>query len=322
MGQAGRVAAVSAPTHPGASSRVAAARHLTRPGAQALVAAESENRLFLVDLRRGRVLRSVPLPAEPEYIAADRHVVVAVSAAAGAVTLLDRSTLRRLEVITGFASAHIPAISPSGAYAYVTDDARGTLTTIRLSDGRVSSRVLVGPGAHHMGISPDGRSLWVALGQAASRVVLLDSSDPARPRVTGAFAPGFLVHAVVFAPGGRRVWISSASGPDLGVFSAASHRLLFRVPGGAPPQHIAFAGRFAYVTSGYGSTIERVSLATGRVLRRVASPYGSFELDAGSGFVATSSLFRGTLSIYGDDLDLERTLRIAPATEDVVIAPR
>jgi DNA-binding beta-propeller fold protein YncE len=132
--------------------------------------------------------------------------------------------------------------------------------------------------------------------------------------------PGGLVHAVVFTPNGRRVWISSASGPDVGVFSAAGHRLLFRVPGGAPPQHIAFAGPFAYVTSGYGSTIERVRAATGRVLRRVGVPYGSFELDARDGFVVTSSLFDGDLSIFDDRLNLEHTLWIAPATEDVVIS--
>jgi DNA-binding beta-propeller fold protein YncE len=266
-----------------------ATRPRALPSPEAIVAAESENRLVLVNLRSGRVIRGVPLPADPEYIAADRRVIVAVSAGAGAVTVLARSSLRRIREVTGFGSPHIPLISPSGA--------------------------------HHISISPDGRALWIALGQSASRIAVVNSSDPARPRLVGSFEPGFLAHAVVFTPDGRRVWISSASGPDVGVFSAVDHRLLFRVPGGSPPQHIAFAGSSAYLTSGYGSTIERVSLAAGRVLRRVSAPYGSFELDAGSGFVVTSSLFRGTLSIYDYGLDLERTLSIAPATEDVVISP-
>jgi DNA-binding beta-propeller fold protein YncE len=181
--------------------------------------------------------------------------------------------------------------------------------------------MFVGAGAHHMGISPDGRSLWVALGQSASKIVLLDTARPGHPRVVGAFDPGFLAHAVEFAHDGRRVWISSANGLDVSVFSAAQHRLLFRVPSGASPQHIAFAGSSAYVTSGYGSAIERVSLSTGRVLRRVRAPYGSFELDTGGGFVVASSLFRGTLAVYDDNLDRERTLHVAPVTEDVVIPP-
>jgi DNA-binding beta-propeller fold protein YncE len=286
----------------------------------ALVAAQSENRLVLVNLPRGRVIGSVPVAADPEYVAATRRDVVAVSAS-GSVTVLERSSLRRVRVLGGFVSPHIPAISADGAYAYVTDDARGTLTTIRLRDARITSRIVVGLGAHHMGVAPDGKALWVALGQSASTIVLLDTSDPAHPRVTGTFAPGFRVHAVEFTPDGRRVWITSANGSDVGVFSAAPPRLLFRVPGGVPPQHIAFAGASAYVTSGYGSTIERVSLATGRLIRRVSAPYGSFELDARGGYVVASSLFRGTLSVYDARLDLERTVRVAPATEDVVIPP-
>jgi DNA-binding beta-propeller fold protein YncE len=304
----------------GRAARARPRGHPSSPASLALVTAESENRIVLVNLRRGRVIRSVPVPADPEYAVATRRVVVAVSPA-GTVTLLERPSLRRIRVFTGFAAPHIPAISPDGAYAYVTDDARGTLTTIRLGDARITSKIFVGAGAHHMGISPDGRSLWIALGQAASKIVLLDSSRPGRPRVVGAFDPGFLAHAVQFAPGGGRVWISSANGPEVAVFSAARHRLLFRVPGGAPPQHIAFAGSSAYVTSGYGSTIERVSLMTGHVLRRVGAVYGSFELDTGGGYVAASSLLRGTLSIYDDNLDLERTLDIAPVAEDVVILP-
>jgi DNA-binding beta-propeller fold protein YncE len=287
---------------------------------EAFVTAETENRLLVVNVARGRVVRSVPLPASPEYIAVAPHAIVVVSAGAGVVTVLSRTSLRPIRELAGFASPHLPGISPNGAYAYVTDDARGTVTTIRLSDGHITGRIYVGAGAHHFGISHDGRTLWVALGQAASEVVLLDASDPARPRVVGHFDPGFRAHAVVFAPGGRQVWITAASGPDVGVFGARDHRLLFTIPGGAPPQHLAFALAFAYITSGYGGTIEQVDIATGRVRRRARAPYGSFELDAGEGFVVSSSLLRGTLAIYDSRLDRERVLRLAPATEDVALA--
>ncbi|MDQ6804264.1 MAG: hypothetical protein M3065_04725 [Actinomycetota bacterium] len=67
-----------APATPVARGRIRA-----RPSPQALVAAESENRLVLVNLRRGRVIRSVSLPADPEYVAATRRVVVAASGYAG-----------------------------------------------------------------------------------------------------------------------------------------------------------------------------------------------------------------------------------------------
>jgi hypothetical protein len=116
--------------------------------------------------------------------------------------------------------------------------------------------------------------------------------------------------------------VSSAAGPEVAVFGARDHRLRFRVPAGPPPQHIAFAGPDAYLTSGYGSTIEEVAAATGAVIKRAHAPYGSFELDAGHGFVVTSSLLDGKLAIFTPQLALRRVLSLAPATRDVAIVAR
>ena len=212
---------------------------------------------------------------------------------------------------------------------YVTDDDRGTVTAIRLSDNRVTSTVRVGPGAHHLSFSPDEQRVWIALGESARTIAMLTTCittcdpspviNPGRPRVVGRFDPGFPAHDLAFTPDGRQVWISSAAGNDVAVFRAADHRLLFSVPVGRPPQHIAFRGSYAYLTSGYGSSIEKVAIATGRVLKRATSPYGSFEADANYGFVVTASLLRGTLAIYTPQLKLLHVLKLAPATRDVAI---
>jgi hypothetical protein len=65
--------------------------------------------------------------------------------------------------------------------------------------------------------------------------------------------------------------------------------------------------------------VERVAAASGRLLARAVSPYGSFELDAAYGYIVVSSLLRGTLAIYDLKLARERTLTLAPATRDVAI---
>jgi hypothetical protein len=81
-----------------------------------------------------------------------------------------------------------------------------------------------------------------------------------------------------------------------------------------------FAGRYAFLTSGYGDTIEKVELGSGRLLYRTRAPHGSFELDAGRGFVASASLLLGTLAIYNSRLELLHVLHLARATRDVAIA--
>lgn len=283
--------------------------------------AETENRLLAVDLRSGQVRKRIALATDPENVAADVHVAVVVSPHARTVTVLDRSSLRTVRVLGDFGSPHIPLISPNGAYAYITDDARGTLTTIRLSDATIISEIPVGRGAHHLTASPDGRQLWIALGESANTIAILDTSHPNRPRVIGRFHPGFPAHGLAFTPGSQRVWITSANGSNVEAFSSREHRPLFRVAVGPPPQHLAFDGPYAYLTSGYGNTIEKVALNDGRVLKRTNAPHGSFELDAADGYIATSSLLLGTLAIYNPQLDLLHTLRLAPTTRDVAITP-
>lgn len=308
-------------TTPSGDPPAAAAKSIAAP-AQALVTAETENRLIVVDLGDGRVVRRIRLPADPEDIAAGHQGgwVVVVSSRAGKVTILRRADLQAVRTLGGFADPHIVGLSPDGRFAYVTDDSRGTLTVIRLRDRRRTDTVRLGIGAHHLAFSPDQGRAWVALGEAARTIVILNTVNPAHPRVIGRFQPSLPAHDLSFSPDGRRVWVTSADSSEVSVLSAASRRRLFAVPVGPGPQHVAFARRYVYLTSGYGSTIVRVNAATGRVVDRARTPYGSFELSAADGYVAVSSLLRGTLAIYTPGLHRLRVLRLAPATRELAIS--
>jgi YVTN family beta-propeller protein len=289
---------------------------------QAFVTAETENRLLVVDLPSGRVVRRIPVAPGPEDLATDGNggEIVVVSAAAGKVTLLNGDTLRPLKVLAGFDQPHIAAIAPDGKHAYVTDDARGTLTAIDLANLRVTSTIHVGAGAHHVCFDLKDQDAWVALGESARMLVLLSTQDFAHPRVIGHFPPPFPVHDLACSPDSARFWLTSATGPDVTLMDGFDYGVVFRVRVGPPPQHAALAGPYAYLTSGYGSTIEQVDAATGRVLARARSPYGSFELAADGRYVVTSSLLRGTLAIYTPRLKLLRVVHLAPATREVALS--
>ncbi len=287
----------------------------------ALVTAEGRNRVFVIDLASGRVKRRLRMAEDPEFAATGRGAAVVVSPGSGTLTLLDPDSMRPVRVLRSFGAPHIAEISPDGRYAYVTDDARGQLAVVGLRQRRILGRIPVGRGAHHLTIRPDGRELWLALGESARTVVVVDTALPATPTVTDRFDPGFPAHDLLFTPDGRRVWITSSTTSRVAVFDAQDHRRLFSAPGGSPPQHVAFQGRRAYVTSGYGRTIELLSLGSGHRLRVVRTPYGSFNLDVGEGFVAAPSLLRGSVAIYDERLRPLRTLQLAPAARDVAISP-
>ena len=196
---------------------------------------------------------------------------------------------------------------------------------IRLARPRIVARLQVGLGAHHLAFAPDGRRLWIALGERAHTVVIVNTTKRARPRLAGRFDPGFTVHDLAFSPDGTQVWLTSDDQTSVHVVSARTHRLLFSVPVGAPPQHVAFndqVERFAHnvwMTSGYGSRIELVDTRSGRILRTAKAPYGSFNLATEGSLVVTSSLLTGTLSEFDAQLRPLLSVRLAGSTRDVAL---
>jgi DNA-binding beta-propeller fold protein YncE len=284
----------------------------------ALVTAESQNQLIAFDLESWHVLRRLHMPADPQNVEANQRDAVVVSTRAGAVTLVDVQRLRVRKVLRGLALPHIVALSPAGRYAYVTDDARGQLLVIDLSGGRILRRIFVGLGAHHMSFRPHHHQLWIALGERARTIVIVRTNDPARPRVVGRFVPGGLAHDLAFPAGGRRVWVTYDDRSTVAVFDATTQRLLFRLPGGSPPQHVAFR-RYAYVTSGNDGSL-RIFSVGGRLLGIARTPIGSHNLCVDQGRVLTSSLTNGSLTELGVTGRLLRTGRVASSARDVALA--
>jgi DNA-binding beta-propeller fold protein YncE len=287
----------------------------------AIVTAEKQNEVLAVRLPAGNVVRRVHVPADPENVAVGLDKVVVASPRAGAVTLLDRH-LRKLKVLRGFGSPHIVLVDPLRTIAYVTDDARGELDVIALGQQRIVGRLSVGLGAHHMALSPgSGHRLWVALGEHARELVLVDVTNPLRPWVVRRVSIPFVAHDLAYAHNGLRIWVTSAVGSTVHVLGARTGSAVAAIRVGPAPQHVAFddKGRFAFVTSGYSSRLLKVNARTGRVVASVRVPYGSFNLVTFGSLVVTSSLLNGRLTEL--DLDLKRTSssRPAPAARAVAI---
>jgi DNA-binding beta-propeller fold protein YncE len=289
----------------------------------ALVTAETQNELLAVSLPGGKVLRRVHLH-DPETIAAGVAGPALVISPSGTVTILAWRSLRVLTVLHGFRSPQIAAITPGGRWAYITDSTSGDLSVLSLRSRRVVDRVFVGYGAHHLTISPDGERTWVALGEHATTIVVLDTSRAGRPRVVGRVHPAVPAHDLAFAPDGRTVWMTSDSVSYVSVLNARSGRLAATVPAGPPPQHLVFipyGGSRAYITSGYGSTLELVDPHTRRIRKRAQVPYGSFNLATAGDLIATASLLNGEVSEFaGPTLAHWMTVKLAPETRDLAIS--
>jgi DNA-binding beta-propeller fold protein YncE len=293
----------------------------------ALVTAEGENEVLAVSVPGGRVIHRVRLAASPTTVAAgSAGPAVVVSPQSGTVTLLSPRTLRPDAILHSFRSPQIAAIAPGGNWALVSDAAAGSVSAVNLNTAQVADRVWVGLGAHHLAISPDGSTVWVALGETARTIVTLDCSQMRHLRVTGRIHPPVAAHDLAFSPSGATVWLTSASEPYVSVLDAASGRRLAQIPAGTPPQHVVFGGPaapHAYLASGYGSTIEMVDPRSDRVVRRTALPYGSFNLAVSGDVLVTTSLLDGHVTEL-DAATLRRLIvrAVAPEARSVAIANR
>ncbi len=288
----------------------------------ALATAETSNEVIAVSLgpHGGRVLRRVHL-ADPLMIAAAPHGPAVVVNPSGVVTLLAWHTLRPIKTFHWFRAPKVAAVTPNGELAYVTDEGTGALTVIDLARRKIVGRVFVGLGAHHLGISPDGGRIWVALGETARTIVRLDSSNPRKPRVIGRFQPRFGAHDVSFAPDGRTVWVTSPSRSSVSGYSVGG-RLLWTAGAGRPPGHVGFSRGSALVPSGYGSSLSAFTWRSpSRAPRLASAPYGSFNLAVFGGFVVTTSLLTGQVSEFRvRDLHRLWTRKVAPAARYVAIS--
>lgn len=284
-----------------------------------LVTADLESHVCALDLRTGRVvsrLRTAPGPRSIESAGTNAAVVghteiglVSLLGTAGGVGL--RAELDRFE------EPRYTAVHPRLAHAYVTDSAREEVVVLDLDGARVRWRTRVPGPARHVSISPDGRTLWTVLGNAAERIAVLDTSDPRRPRLVRTMSPPFLAHDVVFAPDGRTAWVTSGAERRLALYRGARRpqRIL---AAGAPPQHVAFARRKAFVASGDDGTLRRHRL-DGELVREARIPTGSYNVSFGWDSVVSPSLGQGTVSVLDRNGRVRAVLEVARAAHDACV---
>jgi YVTN family beta-propeller protein len=108
-----------------------------RPNGVLVVTTEGSDRLLLVDVERGEVLRGIAI---------------------------------------GEGVGHMVALSPEGRYAWVTNIRAGSLEKVDLEAGRVRGMVRTGAGAEGVAVTRDGREVWVT-NRADDTVVVVDAAS-------------------------------------------------------------------------------------------------------------------------------------------------
>jgi DNA-binding beta-propeller fold protein YncE len=279
----------------GAAGLLAAPRALAGGSPVALVTADLDAHIAVVTPADGKVWRRIATLEGPRSIEPVlEHDALVAHTAAGAISLIDGLRLRVRKVLRGFSEPRYTASELLTRHAYVSDSGTGEIVVVDTVEGRVVARAEIGAGVRHLSVGRANTRLWVALGNTAERLAIVDVTEPTRPRVLARLDPPFLAHDVAFAPDGR-IWVTSGDRRSLAIYDGRG-RLVRTVGGDAPPQHVTFLGRRAYVASGDDGVL-RVHGLDGRLLRTERVPVGSYNVQHGFGHVLTPSLSRGTLCV-------------------------
>jgi DNA-binding beta-propeller fold protein YncE len=284
----------------------------------AFVTADLESHVVALDLETSRVVRRIRTGPGPRSIeSVPGSIAVVAHTEHGALTLLDAATSRIRAELEGFESPRYTAVHLRRPLAYVTDSAREEVVVVDAERAKVLWRTRVPGPARHVSISPDGRTLWTALGSSASRVAVLDTSDPRRPTLVRTIAPPFPAHDVCVAPGGRAVWVTSGAEPRVAIYRGGRRpeRIL---AAGSPPQHVTFAQEKAFVASGDDGTVRRHRL-DGGLVREARVPVGSHNVTFGGAWLVTPSLAAGTASVLDRNGRVRAVEKVARAAHDACI---
>ena len=300
--------------------RPPALAHPTGGTPLALVTADLESSVVAVDVRTGRVLRRLHMPADPRSIESIGVIGALVAhTAGGRMTLID-SELRVRPIAGEFGAPRYTAVSPDIRLAYVglgagggRDRGRSRAPRRRASPSGGTGRVILGS----TGMAFGSGSLS---GTEANTIAVLSLAEARRPRVVGTIRPPFLAHDVGFTPGGRRVWVTSGDRGRIAIYEALTGKLVRTLAADAPPQHVTFMGDSAFVTSGDDAVL-RVHALDGRLLRSASVParlvqHPGSDDDERRRWILTPSLSAGTLSMFSPRGAALGEVRVARSSHD------
>ena len=225
---------------------------ITPDGRRVYICIRGESSVDIVDTASLEKVKTVTVGAAPHnvYCTPDGKWMLATSMGDQKLTAINiRTEKPEFEIPVGgvprplaieAAPDHTPArlfVQLSGLHGFVVVDfgTRRVLNRVLLPDAPVDAKPLIPDTfSHGLGITPDGKSLWVAslLDNSVSVYALPDLKRLATIPVGK--APDWLT----FTPDSRRCYVSNAGSDSVSVVDIASRQELTRIPVGKVPKRI------------------------------------------------------------------------------------
>jgi YVTN family beta-propeller protein len=154
------------------------------------------------------------------------------------------------------------ASSASASTAVVLNSDDDTLSVVSSDGYHEVSRVHIGRGPHHLIMSPDGRTLVVAM-SGSNELVLIDRASGVETKRIEASDP----YQIGFSPDAKWFVTASLRLDHIDIYDAKNFQLVHRLPAATMPSHIAFSrdSGTVFVTLQGTSSLTSIDLDSGKV---------------------------------------------------------
>jgi YVTN family beta-propeller protein len=172
--------------------------------------------------------------------------------------------------------------SAAATTAIVLNSDDDSLSVIDSGTYRETARVHLGRSPHHLILTPDGRTLIIAM-SGSNELVLIDRVTGTEKRRVAASDP----YQIGFSPDGKWFVAASLRLDRIDIYDARTYEVVHRLPAATMPSHIAFSrdGNTVFVTLQGTSSLTAIDLSSGKTLWTVPTgpqPAGIITRPAGT----------------------------------------
>jgi YVTN family beta-propeller protein len=221
---------------------------------------ESERNLKIVDTETGKVLGVIPVTGRPNQCAATpdgRYVAVPIRDG-NSVDIID-TTLGKVVKVLPVKVPHNCYNAASNQDMYVSSMGDGEIDRIDLRTMTYSEKIPVGGVPRPYVVSPDDKTLYVALGDfhgfaiaSIPQCKVIERVElPPAPASQCALEPHTPTHGLGLSPDNTQLWVTSLADDLVYIYDARTKKLLGKVSTGKCPNWIAFSpdGKYCSVSN-------------------------------------------------------------------------
>jgi len=202
--------------------------------------------------------------------------------------------------ITGFNAPCGVAVTPNGAYAYVTNINSNTVSVINTATNAIAATVNVGGNPYGVAVTPNGAYAYVVNTGGGTVSVINTATNTVKATVNVGSRP----FRVAITPNSAYAYVTNYGSNSVSVINTATNTVTATVNVGSYPYGVAVTpnGAYAYVTNQYGDSISVINTATNAVTATISvgfDPFGvAFTPSGAYAYVtAYSSVSGGTSTV-------------------------